>query len=140
MGRLILIMLFFVSCNGQVEHNHNIEGKVKEEGISKRQPVQGISKINKWVQFKKVPVIDQNDTLPYVDCYIEIEGNLYRYFREGKLIEEDTVTINRDYEFKVFSFVKNQEDLIQFLDKKDSIIVLKRNYFDGIQEYFFKSK
>ena len=43
------------------------------------------SETEKWVQYKKVPILDLNDTLPFKDTYLILDRNLIYYYKHNKL-------------------------------------------------------
>ncbi|NNT71582.1 hypothetical protein HKT18_05055 [Flavobacterium sp. IMCC34852] len=137
--RLILVSLFLISCN----YKHNNDDKILAEDsmqvikndaivLSDRMP----SLTKKWIQYKKVPTINQLDTLPYRDCYITISGEVFSYFKEGKLVEKRTLIRDRNFKYEVYNFRENPDDYLQYLDIKGKKVVLKRDNYEGEQEYF----
>jgi len=92
-------------------------------------------KPQKWTEYKKTPVINQLDTVPYKNCYIIISGNDFSYFREGKLVEKRTMVRNEKFKYEVYNFKEKPDDYL-CLDSLE--IVLKRDNYDGLHEYFRK--
>lgn len=91
------------------------------------------SETDKWVQYKKVPILDLNDTLPFKDTYLILDGNLIYYYKYNKLEYLDTLLLSKNKTF--FLFKNNTGDRL-FIDSVKNKILLKRDDFDGDYEYF----
>lgn len=92
--------------------------------------------MRKWVEYKKIPPYNIKDTIPYHNCYIIIDNNRYSYYKEGKLEESRTIVRDTLYHYKTFRFKEKEDDILQFLNDAQDTVVLLRDNYDGIFEYF----
>ncbi|MCB9310029.1 MAG: hypothetical protein H6567_08230 [Lewinellaceae bacterium] len=137
-GLLLLISCHQKTPNFNKESNLNIEPietySLKE--VKSNNPVK--EQKYKWVQYKRVPVIDSNDTIPVKNCYLLIESNVVSLYVEDKLIEKHNLIRDNQYTFPSYYFEDKPDDVLQYLDKGQNKIVIKRDNFDGVQEYYIK--
>lgn len=145
MNRIVLYILFasfpFLYCSCNFNNNEIKEkildsleinsGKSQLEQIKTKQPES--KNIHKWIEYKKVSPVYFEDTLPYNNCFIIIERDNYKYFREGELLENRTMV--KDGGNHVFSFKEKIDDYIFFSTNYDTISLFRDRY-DGLQEYF----
>ena len=99
------------------------------------------TKKNIWKQYKKVPVKNINDTIPYSECYITIQGNKLIYKREGKEIYTDSIyvdKIDKKYKAKTFRFKVHISDVLLLTGENEEELLLKRFANEGDYEYFRK--
>lgn len=87
----------------------------------------------KWIEYKKVLPANFEDTLPYNNCFIIIEKDNFKYFREKELLDNRTMV--KDGGDHVFSFKEKIDDYIFFSTNYDTISLFRDRY-DGLQEYF----
>jgi len=146
MNRNLLIIIYltfsfllYCSCN---LNNNEIKERIKDslEIISgeyqldhskDKQPI--CREYKKWIEYKKVIPINYEDTLPYNNCFIIIEKDNYKYFREGELLENRTMVRNGgDYSF----FFKEKIDDYIFFSSNYDTLFLSRDRYDGLREYF----
>lgn len=76
---------------------------------------------------------------PYLKGYLIIKDKRYFYFRDGELVEEDSLSLSPEYKFTVFVRKNSPDDIIQYLNENGDSIVLIRNNFDGEKEFFKKN-
>ncbi len=93
-----------------------------------------------WVQYKRVPVIDSNDTIPVKNCYLIIESNIVSRYIDETLTETHTLIRDNRYSFPSYYFKDNPDNILQYLDKEQVKLVIKRDNFDGLQEYYIKKE
>ena len=140
MYKLLFILLLFPSCKQEGKHTQKSPvvtyevQKKNEDALTDDQKKN--KRVKKWIEYKKIPVMNQLDTIPYKDCYITIEDQELSYFRDGKLLEKRTMVRDKSFEYEVYSFKENPDDVLQYLDVKGERLVLKRDNYDGEQEYF----
>ena len=140
----ILFLLLFVSC-------WQITSTVKQEGYLINAPITNHSKKveviasnpvkeqkYRWVQYKRVPVMDANDTIPIKNCYLLIKSNIVSIYVSDTIAERHNLIRDNQYSFPSYYFEDNPDDVLQYLDKEQSKLVIKRDNFDGLQEYYIK--
>lgn len=142
MFKVLLILMIFISCKNSREYREIPELTNSIDSIfeNKKDTIsivgRKMSHFKKWVQYKKIPVDNKFDTIPYRDCYITIDGNVFSYFREGDLIEKRILIRDGNFEYEVYTFKEKPDDFLQYLDIEGKRLVLKRDNYDGVQEYF----
>ena len=145
MNRIILFILYvtfsFLCCSRNI-NNYEVKEKTKDshEIISGKSQLEQIKteqpeskRIHKWIEYKKVSPVHFEDTLPYNNCFIIIERDNYKYFRERELLENRTMV--KDGDNHVFSFKEKIDDYIFFSTNYDTISLFRDRY-DGLREYF----
>lgn len=136
--------LFITSCkqtNYDLKQNTNTSS-VPITNHSKKEIITDTIKEKKyrWVQYKRVPAMDLNDTIPVKNCYLIIEFNIVSRYIDETLIETQTLIRDDRYSFPSYYFKDNPDDILQYLDKEQSKLVIKRDNFDGIQDYYIKKE
>lgn len=96
--------------------------------------------VRKWVEYKKVPVMNNRDTLPYPNCYIIIKQDSFFYYRYKKLYEKQLLVRDKKYIDTVYTFKQKPGDLLLFDGVNNKYCLLKRDYFEGDYEYFKMSE
>ncbi len=96
----------------------------------------GMVKAKKWVEYKKIPVMNNQDSLPYPNCYIIIKQDSFFYYRYKKLYEKQLLIRNKNYIDTVYTFKQKPGDLLLFNGVNNKYCLLKRDYFEGDYEYF----
>ena len=91
---------------------------------------------NKYFQYKRLPLMDSRDTIPNKNCYLTIDSNIVTIYDSGKMLERHKLIRDDKYSFPSFYFKDKPDDILQYLDKDK--IVIKRDNFDGLQEFFTK--
>lgn len=89
-----------------------------------------------WIQYKRAPVFDSEDTLPYPHCTIALQGSRFRYSRDKRLVYEDEAYVDTSFQYRVYGFRDHPGDKLMFLDDEGARVVLKRYDYDGDHEYF----
>lgn len=140
----IVGLLLLVSChqrtpNFKKENNLNVEPIETSylEEVKSNNPVK--EQNYKWVQYKRVPVMDTKDTISIENCYLLIESNIVSRYVGDKLIEKHNLIRDNQYSFPSYYFEDKPDDILQYLDKEQNKIVIKRDNFDGIQDYYIKT-
>ena len=90
----------------------------------------------KWVEYKKIYPFSIQDTIPYHNCYIIIENDKFFYYKEGKMEEYRTMIRDTLYHYETYRFKEKEDDILQFYNNDQDTVVLFRDNYDGISEYF----
>lgn len=129
---LAVSLVFVLSCHTKqkdVEYSNN-QGKFLTKKNSASQ------KTTLLVEYKRRPVIDQFDTLPYPNTYILLKKDSVAYYRKGKLFYRD-ILIKTDKQ-DIFKFNERRDDLLFLFKKENKIIEIHwlKDSFEGDYEYF----
>lgn len=91
-----------------------------------------------WIQYKKYSTLDPNDSIPRKNCHLILDSNVVRIYVNGILKEEHKLIRDNRYSFLSYYFEDKPDDILQYLDEDQSRLVIKRNFYDGVQEFYIK--
>ncbi len=97
--------------------------------------------VNIWEEYRCFRPTNptKQGSAPYPNCFLIIKDKQYFYFRDGELVEQDSLSLSPKYKFTVFVGKNSPDDIIQYLNENGDSIALFRYNFDGEREYFKKN-
>lgn len=140
--KILIVFLFVSSCKQSkpdVTQNNNLNGFSITKSSKEVVKTDAVKEQKfRWIQYKKVPIMDTNDTIPVKNCYLTIKSNVVSIYVDEALTEKHNLVRDNQYSFPSYYFEDKPDDILQYLDKEQSKLVIKRDNFDGIQEYYIK--
>lgn len=130
---LITAILLLVSCKQTTSNDLHIINEQDEVSENSKNEMQ-----NKWVQYKKVSSTDTNDIIPTKDSYLLIDSNTVSVYTNNKLSEKHHLIRDKKNIYPSYYFEDKPDDFLIYLDEQGKRIVIKRDNFDGVQEYYIK--